>query len=128
MFFIRLLLGINTLFELTVAVILLIKPTFFFNDIEGVSDGLEAINSLGRTFGLVSISIAVLSGLMMVTRPLTREIRYAGYGALMTFHLGMTIAQLINVIQGLTTILAVAVHGGFALFFLSVFLWTALRE
>jgi hypothetical protein len=128
MFFIRLLLGINTLFELTVAAILLIKPTFFFNDIEGAIEGFEAISSLGRTFGLASISIAVLSGLMMVTRPLTREVRYVGYGALATFHFGMTIAQIINVIQGLTTILAVAVHGGFALFFLSLFLWTALRE
>lgn len=128
MFFIRFLLGLNTLFELTTAVILLVKPTFFFNDIGGASEASAALSSMARNFAFGAIGIATLSGLMMMTRPLTREVRYAGYGALMAFHLGMTIAQLVNVIQGLTTVLAIAVHGGFLLVFLSLFLWTAMRE
>jgi hypothetical protein len=87
-----------------------------------------AISSLGRSYAFSVLGTAVLSWLMMVTRPLTREIRYAGYGALMAFHLGLTLAQFIDVMQGLTTVLAVAAHGGFALCFLSLFLWTALRD
>jgi hypothetical protein len=126
-FLLRALLILHALFEIGVAGVMLIQPTFFFIDIAGISEAGPAVSSLGRSFGFGALAMAALS-ILMTLRDMTPEMRYVGFGTLMVFHLGLTIAHLINVVNGLTTVVIVAIHGSFALLFLSMFLWVATRE
>lgn len=126
-FLLRSFLVLHALFEIGVAVIILIQPTFFFNDIEGISEGGLSAASLGRSFAFGALAMGALS-VFMVLRDMTSESRYVGFGTLMIFHLGMTISQLFNVFSGLTTVVVVAVHGTFFILFLIMFLWVATRE
>lgn len=126
-FLLRAFLILHTIFEFGVALIILFKPTFFFNDIKGISEAGLAAASLGRAFAFGTLAMGALT-LFMTLRDMVSEVRYVGYGTLMVFHLGMTIGQLINVFNGLTTVVVVAVHGGFFLIFLIMFLWVATRE
>ena len=118
---------LHALFEIGAAIILLIQPTFFFNDIEGITEAGPGMASLGRSFAFGSLAMGALS-IFMTLRDATPEARYVGFGALMVFHLGMTISQLINVFSGLATVVVVGIHGGFFLIFLILFLWVAIRE
>ncbi len=126
-FLLRSLLILHALFELGLAGIMLVQPTFFFNDIEGISEVGPAAASLGRSFAFGALAMAALS-ILMTLRDMTPEARYVGFGTLMIFHLGLTIGQLINVFNGITTVVIVGIHGGFALLFLAMFLWVAIRE
>jgi len=127
MILLRILLVINALFLGGIGLVMSVSPTYFFNSVEGISEGGIVAQSLGRAFGLASLGVAVMS-LLMSTRTLNDDLRFVGFGGLMAFHLGLTIAQILNVIEGLATILMVGIHAGFTLLFLILFLWVALKE
>ena len=126
MILLRILLIINTLFLGAMGLVMSIQPTFFFTNAEGIAQEGVVADSLGRGFGFAALAMAVMS-LLMSTRKLTDEVRFVGFGGLMAFHLGLTISQILNVIEGLTTILMVAIHAGFSLVFLILFMWVALK-
>ena len=118
----KILLWANTIFELAVGVIILIAPRLVFPDIATSGDGVELTFSLIRTIGITAIAIAALSGLMAM-RKITPELKFAGIGALAVFQLGMTLIQLLNVIDGLVPVPVMVVHGVFAVLFLGIFIW-----
>ncbi|MDX2250455.1 MAG: hypothetical protein SF052_26980 [Bacteroidia bacterium] len=119
----KILLLLNTLFELAIGVLMLVMPTLFFPDLVRAVDQMALSYALVRGFAFAALAIAGLSGLM-VLRPLTPEVRFSGLGALALFHLGLTITQLMNVIEGLVPIPVLIIHGVFALVFWAAFIWS----
>ncbi|MEM7656467.1 MAG: hypothetical protein AAF399_10095 [Bacteroidota bacterium] len=122
----KLLLLLNTVAVLGLGVIMVFVPAIFWPDIAAAGDARDLAYGLARNFGFASLSIAALSGLMAM-RPITPEVRFVGMGTLAAFHLGLTIAHLFNVFDGLTSLVVVAIHGAFALIFLVMFLWQVKR-
>ncbi|MDX1908537.1 MAG: hypothetical protein SF053_15985 [Bacteroidia bacterium] len=119
----KLLLLLNTLFELGVALVMIAAPVVIIPQLHQTGEAIEPLlRSLTRLIGFGTLAIAVLSGLM-VTRNLSPEVKFAGFGALAVFHLGMTASQVLNNIDGLSSIPVVIIHGVFALVFLALFLW-----
>lgn len=122
----KLLLSLNTLAVLSLGLVMILVPALFWPDIATAGDAREVTNGLARNFGFASLAIAALSALMLL-RPITEEVRFVGAGALATFHLGLTVAHLFNVFDGLTSLVVVGAHGVFALIFLVIFLWQIKR-
>lgn len=120
----KILLLANTVFELLIGVIMLLAPSVFFPDIANTGDNVELSYALARGFAFAAIAMGGLSGLM-VFRPLTPEVRFAGLGALAIFHLGLSVSQFLNVIAGLVPLPILIVHVIFALLFLGTFIWSA---
>ena len=118
----RLLLFLNTLLLLIAATMLIFFPATLIPGISTLGNGLELGQSLARNYGFASLAIAVLSGLM-IRKPPSEETKYVGIGALATFHIGMTISQLLNLFEGNMTIIVVGIHAAFALIFLATFIW-----
>ena len=123
---IKILLWANTIFELTIGMVILIAPRLLFPDMVLANRGESAILmvSLTRTIGITALSIGLLSALLSL-RTLTSELKFAGLGALAAFHLGMTLVHFLNVIEGLVPFPVMIIHGFFAIIFLSIFIWNA---
>ncbi|MFK7921426.1 MAG: hypothetical protein AB8H47_05690 [Bacteroidia bacterium] len=119
----KILLAINTIFELVVGLIILFLPHLLLGESTGSIDSGELTLSVGRSYGFAAIAIAALSALMM-SRKLTSELKFVGFGALAIFHLGLTIAQTINVLEGLSPIPLVVSHAVLFLVFTALFLFS----
>ncbi|MDX2284166.1 MAG: hypothetical protein NW241_08390 [Bacteroidia bacterium] len=123
----KLILLLNTLFEIPVGLIMIFAPAVFFPEInkpEINEVAHQLVTAQGRAFGFAAIAVGVLS-LLMSLRPLSREVLFAGMGALAVFHIGLSIAQLLNQIEGYSALIALVIHGAFAVIFLAVFIWNA---
>ncbi|MEL6591684.1 MAG: hypothetical protein AAFQ87_24535 [Bacteroidota bacterium] len=118
----KILLAINTVFELLVGLIMLFAPRLLLGESTGSADSWELTLSIGRSFGFAAIAIACLSALMMVRR-LTAEVKFVGLGTLTAFHLGLTIAMTLNVLDGLSPIPVVVAHAVLFLVFGGLFLF-----
>ncbi|MEM6342805.1 MAG: hypothetical protein AAF927_02960 [Bacteroidota bacterium] len=118
----KILLAINTLFELVVGLILLFAPRLLLGEPSGSLDSWELTLSIGRSFAFAALAMAALSGLMMRAK-LTREIKIVGFGTLAVFHLGLTIAQTLNVLEGLSPIPVVIAHAVLFLAFAALFIF-----
>lgn len=118
----KILLLANTVFELLVGILMLAVPSVFFPDLAHSAHQFDLSQALVRGFAFSALAIATLSGLM-VFRPLTAEVKFSGLGALAIFHLGLTITQLLNVINGLVPVPVLIIHAIFAVFFLGTFIW-----
>lgn len=118
----KILLGLNTLFELAIAIVMIVAPKLIIGEFQGEEPVLlETMQAVARSFGIGALAIAGLSGLMMM-RKLDSGLYFAGFGALSIFHLGMTVSTLFNVIDGLTAIPIVLIHAAFFLVFVSIFI------
>ncbi|MEZ4772997.1 MAG: hypothetical protein R3D00_07435 [Bacteroidia bacterium] len=118
----KILLLANTVFELLVGILMLAVPTVFFPDLAHTGDQLALSQALVRGFAFAALAMAGLSGFMVI-RPLTPEVKFSGLGALAIFHLGLSITQLLNVINGLVPVPVLIIHAIFAVFFLGTFIW-----
>ncbi|RMG54903.1 MAG: hypothetical protein D6722_28500 [Bacteroidetes bacterium] len=122
----KILLLIHTIIELAIGVILLVVPQLLMPVLETAGDGEAIAFSLARGAGFAALSVALLSGLMMM-RPINGDLRFVGAGTLAAFHLGLTITFLLNVFAGLSSLPIVVLHGVLTLIFLVIFLWNVRR-
>lgn len=121
----KILLTIHTLFEIAVGIIILAAPTLILTDLGQFTEPqklVELTYSILRSFGVAAISIGMLSA-YVIMRPLNSSVYYISAGTLTIFHLGMTIVQFINNMNGLVGLPIVVVHGVFAILFLGIFIW-----
>ena len=118
----RIILFLNTLVIAAVSLALIFAPNILFSGLDASVEVRDLGYALSRNNGFASLAIAALSGLM-ITRSRDAEAGHIGYGTLAVFHLGMTIAHVLNVFAGLVSMIVVGVHGVFALIFLVVFIW-----
>ncbi len=123
----KILLAIHSLFALLIAIVMIFLPDFFLGEISGNASAAVLTNATARSFGFAVLAMAGLS-LLMMFRPLTPEVRFAGLGTLAIFHLGMTISQGINVVKGLAPVPLAAVHAVFFLLFFATFVWSSDRK
>lgn len=120
----KILLGLHTLFQLAITVVMIFIPfsVLGLGDFSGFENARPLLLATSRSIGFAAAGMAALSGLMML-RPLTREMRFIGAGALGIFNLLMTLAQLLNLIEGIAPLPYVIVYGVFALVFMGIFIW-----
>lgn len=123
----KILLAANSLYAFAMAAVMIFVPAFFLGEPSGDPTAAAMTNATARSLGFAALSIGGLSLLMML-RPLSAEVRFAGFGALALFHLGLGISQLLNVIEGLSPIPFVAIHAVFFLIFFATFVFSTRKS
>ena len=101
---------------------MLFVPRLLLGESTGSADSWELTLSIGRSFAFAALGMATLSALMMRGK-LTKELKFAGFGALAVFHLGLTVANTLNVLEGLSPLPMVVAHAVLFLAFTALFLF-----
>jgi hypothetical protein len=106
----KIFLSLNTLFEAVIGVIMLAQPQIL------LPQPVELTLAVARMFGFAAIAISVLSLNMLIIKEFANSL-LGGMITLFVFHLGLTIAQSLNVLQGYTPFPVVFIHGFLATIF-----------
>lgn len=106
----RILLIANTIFEFLVAALVLVAPS--------ILAGPNASVTMARVLGGNALGLGTLSALMFLLNLSDPKYLRAGLTALAVFHTAVTIAQLLNTLDGSTPFPVVIVHGLFAVSFI----------
>ncbi|WNJ16483.1 hypothetical protein [Pontibacter sp. G13] len=121
--FYKFLLIINGIILFGMAVALVFFSASVFPEM--VSDSAKATDTsrmLTISYGFTSLAIAALC-LFVARRPLNADIKYISAGTLAVFHVGLSAAMALGVVDGIVNLPFLLYHGVAAILFLWIFMW-----